>query len=797
MKTKEERKYAIVVSVIAFSLMAYYGGTIIWSAVLTPQAILPVYLHLMLLLILFGAFVYMSKRAFNPPEASLSGNEIFHQCEIGMARIDQKGMILESNTHFDAIFEYAPGETIGREFTSLFREKDRKGLAQQMSAAKSSLGDLSVASTPSKAEGISKSWSRLPVEVKIVPVTAGGFVKFVAMVRDVAIEGRLKMELQRLKSALDQADEAFIIANSEGVVEYINAAAHNLNGGLAAPAKGSMLKANLAVGDNEAENRAMWDSLRIGRSWKSEISRISEGQNRKFEEVFVYPVKDLEGQPGNFLAVRRDITSRKRSEKLISNLSRAIEQSAEMIVVTDASGRIEYVNPSVRNNLGYSEEELIGAKPSLFKSGFHDAEFYKRMWEVLSQGSAWSGRITNKKKSGELIDEELSISPVFGERGEVINFVAVGRDVSGNIARERELILRKEEAESSNRFKDELISIVSHDLKNPIIAALGLVRLLIQDNSNPLSKFQSDILNRVMVSGERAMEMIEKLLLMSPSRLGRWTLNKRYINVYALVDLVFDDLSEVAKAKGIVFDNRLSRNLRFHADYDLFYEVVVNLVSNAIKFSQKGGQIVIDAPAEGKNSIEIKDFGIGIEPERIPNLFRKDVITVTHGTAGEKGYGMGLPFCHEVIAKHGGSIHVQSAPGEGSVFTITLPASKPVVMLVDDDEDFRLMMKELLSGMDVETVEASTGAQALNIIDIKSPCLLITDLFMEPMNGFELMKEIKRRSCPVAKIAITSDIQMDTRQKAFASGAQDFVTKPIQAYDFIPRVKRLLEVEES
>jgi PAS domain S-box-containing protein len=265
-------------------------------------------------------------------------------------------------------------------------------------------------------------------EVKIIPMTATGSTAFMAMVRNVATESKLRLELQRLSGALDHADEAFIIADADGVVEYINAAARNLNGGVAAPAKGSRLKANLAAEDNEKENRGMWETLRIGRSWKSEISRLCDDGSRKFEEVFVYPVKDHEGRNSNYLAVRRDISSRKHSEKLISNLSRAIEHSAEMIVVTDLNGTIEYVNPSVSKILGYSAEELIGAKPNLFKSGFHDEKLYKQMWDVVSRGEPWSGRITNRKKSGELIEEELSISPVFGERGDVVNFVAVARD---------------------------------------------------------------------------------------------------------------------------------------------------------------------------------------------------------------------------------------------------------------------------------------------------------------------------------------------------------------------------------
>ncbi|MDH5637863.1 MAG: PAS domain S-box protein [Nitrospinota bacterium] len=767
--------------------------TLIWANGQAESIAMSAYLQIpILILFLGGAHYYFGRKANEGADPASMGNGILRHADVGIAMVDKNGIIENTNPKFDEIFEYLSGELEGKDISSLVREKNRSRLQASIESWAQDSG-ADAAGTAMRVEGIRRSWSRIMLEMKILPAQDLSQESLVVIARDVSRESKMEKELLRLQDALDQSDEAVIISDDEGIVEYVNAAARNIAGD-GQSLKGSRLRANMAAGDDEKENRGMWDTVRIGRIWKSEIAIDGKDSGHRYEEVFVYPVKDGEGQITNYLAIRRDISNRKQSEKIISNLTRAIEHSADMIMVTDTHGVIEYVNPAVINTTGYERGELIGGDPGILSSGQNDDSGYQRMWDQIKAGKAWYGRIASRKKSGEMMEEELNVSPVFDEKGNVVNFVAVGRDITETIKNEKELLARKEEAESSSRFKDELISIVSHDLKNPIIASLGLVKLIQNDQKREIDPFHQDILGRIASSGERALEMIEKLLLMSPSKFGKWELERKFFNAYALVDQVVDELEPMAQGKQITLANDLPKDIRLKADYDLFYEVVCGLVVNAIKFSLKGGEVSICASASKKGSIEIHDNGIGISEDLLPNIFSKDVVTTTEGTAGERGYGMGLPFCHEVMTKHGGDITGESRPEGGAVFTISLPVAKPMVMLVDDDEDFRILLKELLNSMDVETTEALNGSEALDMIDDKIPCLLITDLFMEPMDGFDLLKELKKRNCHIAKIAVTSDTQIDTRNKAFASGAQDFVTKPLVAYDFIPRVKRLLEV---
>ncbi|MDH5509918.1 MAG: PAS domain S-box protein [Nitrospinota bacterium] len=787
----------IFLFIIGVVILAYCSleitRTLLWANSQAGPIAITTYLQIpILVLFLGGAHYYFGRAANESADPAAMMNGILRHADVGIAMIDKKGIIESTNSKFDEIFEYLNGELEGKDICTLVREKNRNGIQASIRSFDQDSGADATA-TAIRVEGIRRSWSRVMLEMKILPAQDQSQESLVVMALDVSRESRMEKELLRLQDALDQSDEAVIIADEEGVVEYINAAARDIasNG---QSLKGSRLKANMAAGDDERENRGMWDTVRIGRIWKSEIAVEGKGADRRYEEVFVYPVKDGEGQITNYLAIRRDISSRKRSEKIISNLTRAIEHSADMIMVTDTHGVIEYVNPAVLNTTGYNRGELIGGDPGIFGAGQNGDSGRQRMWDQIKAGKAWSGRIASQKKSGDVMEEELNVSPVFDEKGNVVNFVVVGRDITETIRSEKELLARKEEAEASNRFKDELISIVSHDLKNPIIASLGLVELVKNDQKREVDPFHHEILGRIASSGERALEMIEKLLLMSPSRFGKWELEKKFFNVYALVDQVIDELESMARMKQVPLENSLPKNMRLQADYDLYHEVVSNLILNAIKFSPGGREVTICAAAGKTGAVEIRDKGIGVPESLLPNIFSKDVVTTMEGTAGEKGYGMGLPFCHEVMTKHGGNITVEPRPGGGSVFTISLPVSKPLVMLVDDDEDFRLLLKELLDSMDVDTTEALNGAQALDLIDNKIPCLLITDLFMEPMNGFDLLKELKKRNCHIAKIAVTSDTQIDTRNRAFASGAQDFVTKPLVAYDFIPRVKRLLEV---
>ena len=205
----------------------------------------------------------------------------------------------------------------------------------------------------------------------------------------------------------------------------------------------------------------------------------------------IKPLKDEAGRVVLLIPQGRDITDRKRAEEAHARLATAVEQAAEAIVITDTSGEILYVNPAFEKTAGYTRQEAVGQNPRILKSGKHDNAFYRQMWETLTQGKVWSGRIINKKKNGALYEEEMTISPIRDSAGKIINYVAVKRDVTQEVALEEQL-RQVQKMESIG----QLAGGVAHDFNNILTVIQGNASLLL-DVKN-LSEADVDLAKQII-----------------------------------------------------------------------------------------------------------------------------------------------------------------------------------------------------------------------------------------------------------------------------------------------------------
>lgn len=486
---------------------------------------------------------------------------------------------------------------------------------------------------------------------------------------------------------------------------------------------------------------------------------------------------------------------RNRAEDQLKNFKNAIEQTAEMIVITGLDGKVEYVNPAIERITGYSSEELIGGNPRILKSGKHDADFYKKMWLTIKAGDTWKGWMINRKKSGELYHEEMTITPVFDSGGKVSRFVAIKRDITERMRAEEELRAAKEQAEAATAMKDKFVSLVSHDLRSPLSSISSLLRALNEELFGKLDERQTRLFKSSLDVSDGLIKLIDQLLNITMLQTGKMRPRRRLAPARVICSLAMEGVSYLAGRKGVSMVNDIPKDMRIFADVDLYTQVIQNIVINAVKFCDKGDTVTVFAPEGMGNTVAIKDTGAGISPKMLPNIFRHDVKTTAMGTAGEKGTGLGLPMCRDIMEAHGGALTVESEPGEGSVFYVTLPPAKPIILLVDDQEAVRGVIKKSMGRVEADVVEMENGQEALSYLEDEKPNLILTDIMMPGVNGFELLERVKKnpetRDIPVIVITAVGDANI--KDKAFRLGADDFVTKPIVSDDLIPRVKRFVE----
>jgi signal transduction histidine kinase/CheY-like chemotaxis protein len=370
----------------------------------------------------------------------------------------------------------------------------------------------------------------------------------------------------------------------------------------------------------------------------------------------------------------------------------------------------------------------------------------------------------------------------------------IATDITHLKETEKTLTKAKEEAEEATRIKDKFVSLVSHDLRAPLGTIMGFLSLLRRGDYISLPDDVAKMIDASIDSGENMVKLIEDVLSASRLKTGKIVPNLSFIDLYGLTLKAVVNSRLSASRKGIELINDVPVNSRVYVDTTLMYEVLQNLVSNAIKFCSKGDTIRLSIPEGERTTLVVADSGKGISTEDLENLFSYEVKTTTPGTSGEKGTGLGLPLAYDIVKAHGGTLEAESVVGNGSEFRVKIPYARPTLLYVDDEKFARALYRLVLKNLDVNIIEAENGVQALEEMERMKPDLVITDINMPEMDGFELIENIRGNPAfdSVSIIALTSDDSIETRDRCFRLGANDFSSKEVSAADFIPRVRRYI-----
>ncbi|MBN1768831.1 MAG: PAS domain S-box protein [Prolixibacteraceae bacterium] len=376
------------------------------------------------------------------------------------------------------------------------------------------------------------------------------------------------------------------------------------------------------------------------------------------------------------LSVANDITGLRRIEEEAHVLKRAVEQSPASILVTNSRGEIIYVNPWFTNISGYTFDEVNGKNPNVLQSGNMPADFYKDMWSTILKGKEWHGEFENRKKSGEIFWESASISGVTNDKGEITHFVAVKEDITQQKIFREELRLKNEQLNELNAQKDRLFSIISHDLRGPFNGFLGLTNLMADDAESMSKDEMVEIASGIRKSASTVFELLNNLLDWSRSQQGLIPFHPETVNINFLLNDCFENLTGIASNKNIELVRQNGDDINCFADVNMLKTIVRNLVSNALKFTKRGGKITVRVQNENeKVRFSIIDNGIGMSKDIVDGLFYISKKINRVGTDNEPSSGLGLIICYDFVKRNGGEIWAESIEGEGTAFHFTMPGA--------------------------------------------------------------------------------------------------------------------------
>lgn len=357
-----------------------------------------------------------------------------------------------------------------------------------------------------------------------------------------------------------------------------------------------------------------------------------------------------------------------RTRKLSESEARlkGLSDSTFEAIVVHENGIILDANRAAEQMIGFSKEELIGKNAIKLFIAPESEELSRK---IIASGSEEVFEISGLKRGGEKIHAET--------RGRNIDFggrparVVALRDVTARKNAESALKAAKEAAERATRLKDTFVSIVTHDLRSPVGGIKMSLQILMADKS--LGEKNRSHLSMLVDSCKGLLEMVDRLLEISRMQRGNVRPVKKKIPARLVIDRAVERLRPVAEKKGVSMRNDVPEGLLLLTDADLLLECVANLAANAIKFTEKGGEVSFFNPDGKQGVLCVRDNGVGISPDILPDIFKMEVKTTTVGTDGETGTGMGLPYCNEVMAALGGSIRAESEPGKGSSFYLEIP----------------------------------------------------------------------------------------------------------------------------
>ncbi len=539
----------------------------------------------------------------------------------------------------------------------------------------------------------------------------------------------------------------------------------------------------------------------------------------KSGETFPVEVKstvfDLAGQP-IILSVARDITERKQASEERVRLTQAIEQASDIVVVTDTSGMILYTNPAFERVSGYTREEAMGQNPRILKSGEHDAAFYKAMWDVLSRGELWHGRIINKKKDGTLYTEEATITPVKDDMGRTVNFVAVKRDITEKLKLE-EQIRQSQKVESIGR----LAGGVAHDLNNLLAPILGFSEILKDElgQTDPRRETVDEIIN----AGIRARDLVRQLLAFSRKQ----TLDYRPLNLNETIR-GFEKLLRRTIPENIEIEFTPSpKNHTIEADVGQVEQMIMNLAVNASDAMPQGGRLTIatalveidEAYVESHPGSEsgtfvmfsMSDTGQGMDIETRSHMFEP-----FYSTKGDQGTGLGLATVYGIAKQHHGHIMVDSEPGEGTTVSIYLPLSEitlreksearistghlhgtEVVLLAEDSDQVRQLTQRILERHGYKVLVAETGMKAMEILSTYTgPVhLLLTDVVMPGMNGRALYESVSAKYTELRVLYMSGYTDDVIAHQGVLDEGVHFIQKPFTVTGLAIKVREVLDMD--
>lgn len=629
--------------------------------------------------------------------------------------------------------------------------------------------------------------------------------------------------LKVLSHAVEQNPASIIITDIHGTIEYINPKFTRLTGYSLDEVIGTNPRILKSGNTTPEEYKHIWEVITSGREWHGEFQNRKKNGEFYFESASISPITDDKGIITHFLAVKEDITHRKRIEEelvweqyLIHSLLNNIPDN---IYFKDLESRFLRINKALAYVFGLDDPLMaLGKTDNDYFRTEHSEQAYRDEQEIIRTGKP----IVGKEEMEVWFDRpptwvSTTKMPLRDAKGSIIGTFGISRDITERKKNVEELIKAKEKAEESDHLKTAFLQNISHEIRTPLNAIVGFSSIL--GDPKLTTDKRKEFINIINKSNDQLLSIITGIIALATLEAGQEQIAEKETDVNQMLLNVYEQflLNQTSSEVTLSYDAALPDELALvFTDPVKLMQILVNLVGNALKFTHKGNVRFGYTLIGDVLSFFVEDTGIGIPEEMYKIIFERFRQVDNSATRRYGGTGLGLALSKGYVELLGGSIQLTSEIDKGSVFSFTLPY-KPVnrtgtevttdlkepkiilppgktILVAEDEFNNFLLVNELLTTLKMKVIHAENGLEAVNICATgSSPDLVLMDIKMPVMDGIEATKKIKELYPGLPVVALTAyALEVDIR-RIFESGCDDYLEKPINTRLVVEKLSKFLK----
>ncbi|ARS91282.1 PAS domain S-box protein [Natrarchaeobaculum aegyptiacum] len=495
-----------------------------------------------------------------------------------------------------------------------------------------------------------KDGTRYVIDQTIAPITDGRSTDgYVAINRDVTDRVERERDLRRFRKAVERAGHAIMITDADGRIEYVNPAFESQTGYDSREVIGETPAILESGVHDQSFYDDLWATIADGDVWHGEVVNERKNGTRFIIDQTISPITTEGGTIDGYVAINRDVTERKEREQELERFRSAVKYAGHGVVITDENATIEYVNDAFEEITGYTASEVVGETPALLKSGEHDDEFYRDLWETILDGEVWHGEVINERKDGSHFAVDQTIAPITDGDGAIDGYVAINRDVS-------QLKAYRAELEAQNERLTQYGETVAHDLRNP----LTLLEADLENLTHVVKATDGDVDPETVLEAcsnlsetlERMRNLIDDLLTMAEQ--GQLVLDPEPVSLRAVAEEAWRQVDSDDASLSVT-------ETTVEADPDRLRELLSNLFRNAVEHAGPDVDVRV-GPLERVAGFYVEDDGPGIDPDD------RAVVLERGYTTDESGTGFGLAIVDQIADAHGLTVSVAEGSAGGARF---------------------------------------------------------------------------------------------------------------------------------